>query len=122
MKIYVNYDENNHDRIRGVQTVKYYIDKGKTQKEIDVALEEANAKAGYKKFKCFDVSEDMVNIFRFALGEGEYKTYKDMTYLYDMLRDINDNLEGIQRDCCDVCDSLENSLNKVMELIPEGER
>lgn len=122
MKIYVNYDENNHDRIRCVQTMKFYTDKGKTQKEIDDALEKTNAEAGYEKFKCFDVPEDMVNIFRFALGEGEYKAYKDMTNLYDVLRDINNNLEDIQLDCYDACNSIEKRLKEVVELIPEDER
>lgn len=120
MKIYVSYNEDNHDMIRAVQTEEFY--KGRTQEEIDEAIKKTNAAAGYEKFKCFNVPEELVNVFLFALGEGAYKIYKDMTNLYNVLGEIKDNLEDIQRDCYDVCETLEWRLKEVKELVPEDER
>lgn len=45
-KIYVNYDFDDHNRIRGVQTLSYYTDKGKTETEIDFAMHERNKEYG----------------------------------------------------------------------------
>ena len=122
MKIYVNYDYDNHEMIRGVQTLDYYLGKGKTEEEINAALVSSNKADGFERFRCFELPDELVPVFRFSLGEKEYKHYSDITDLYNVLRDLNDNIESIQTDCYDACNAIEASIKRVENLVPEEDR
>ena len=122
MKIYVSYDFDNHEQIRGVQTEKFYTDKGKAQEEIDEALAKSNEAAGFERFRCIEVSEEMANILRFTLGECEYRNYRDITDIYEKLRDIQNDLDSIQDDCFHVSEYLDTTLKEVEALVPEEDK
>lgn len=122
MKIYVNYDCDDHNRIRGVQTLSYYLDKGKTEADIDKAVEERNKECGWELFRTFEVSDEMEAVFRFMLGEKEYKRLADITALYEKLKDIKDDVDSMRDDTYQMSEYLESTIKNVEKLVPEEDR
>lgn len=122
MKIYVNYDCDDHNRIRGVQTLSYYLDKGKTEADIDKGVEERNKEYGWELFRTFEVSDEMEAVFRFMLGEKEYKRLADITALYEKLKDIKDDVDSMRDDTYQMSEYLESTIKNVEKLVPEEDR
>ena len=122
MKIYINYDYEDHDRIRGIQTLGYWLAKNKTEQQIDEAVAKRNEEVGWPIFRIMEVSDEMEAVLRFALGENEYKAYSDITDVYNKLREAVDDLDSMREDCYHMSEYLESTVNKVRELVPEEDR
>lgn len=122
MKIYVNYDCYDHNRIRGVQTLSYYLDKGKTEADVDKTVQERNKECGWDLFRTFEVSDEMEAVFRFMLGEKEYKRFADITDLYEKLKEIKDNVDSIREDAYSMNECLESTIKDVEKLVPEEDK
>ena len=122
MKIYITYDYEDHNRIRSIKTLEYFISRGNTEEEIDAKVKSANEKDGFETFKKLEVSDEIASVLRFALGEDEYKTYAEITDVYDRLNDIKCDLDSMQSDCFHMCEYVESAMNEVKDLVPEDER
>ena len=122
MKIYVNYDCDDHKRISGVHTLKHYLDHGKTEEEIDAAVLEKNKKIGWEIFRSFELDDALEDVFRFMLGEKEYKHYSDITDIYSKLKDIKDDIESIRDDTFHMSEFLEDTIKDVEKLVPEEDK
>lgn len=122
MKIYINYDYEDHNRIRGIQTLGYFLAKGKTEEQIDKLVAERNKESGFDYFRIIEVTDDMEAVIRFALGEKEYKTYANITSVYEALRNIEADLDSMREDCYDMSRYVEDTIKKVVELVPEEDR
>ena len=122
MKIYVNYDCDDHNRIRGVRTLKHYLDQGKTEEEINAAMLDRNKECGWEIFRSFDISDELCEVFQFMLGEKEYKRYVDMTYVYDKLKEMEADLTSICEDVSNMSGCIEGVVKDVEKLIPEDDK
>ena len=122
MKIYVNYDLDDHTIIRGVQTLSYFIKKSKkTEAEIDSLVKKRNEEAGWEVFRVFEVDDELEKVVRFLLGEQEYKRYADITYVYDKLRDIKDDVDSMRDDTFHMSEYLDTVIDDVRKIIPEDD-
>ena len=121
MKIYVNYDPDNHTIIRGIQTLSYFIKKGKTEDEIDSLVKKRNEEAGWEIFRIFKVDDELEKVVRFLLGEQEYKRYADITYVYDKLKDIKDDVDSMRDDTFHMSEYLDTVIDDVRKIIPEDD-
>lgn len=122
MKIYITYDTEDHNLIRSIHTLGYFLAKGKTEEQIDNLVAERNKEAGFDAFRIMEMSDDMEAVMRFALGEKEYKTYADITSVYEALRNIESDLDSMREDCYDMSRYVEDTIKKVVELVPEEDR
>lgn len=122
MKIYVNYDLDDHTIIRGVQTLSYFIKKGKTEAEIDSLVKKRNEEAGWEVFRVFEVDDELEKVVRFLLGEQEYKRYADITYVYDKLKYIKDDVDSMRDDTFHMSEYLDTVIDDVRKLVPEDDR
>lgn len=122
MKIYITYDTEDHNLIRFIHTLGYFLAKGKTEEQIDNLVAERNKEAGFDAFRIMEMSDDMEAVMRFALGEKEYKTYADITSVYEALRNIESDLDAMCEDCYDMSRYVEDTIKKVVELVPEEDR
>ena len=121
-KIYVNYDVDERNRIRGIQTLSSLMKKGKTEAEIDALVKERNEECGWEIFRTFEFDDELENVFRFLLGENEYKRYADITYVYDKLKDIKDDIDSMSNDIFHMNEYLESTIRDVEKLVPEEDR
>jgi len=69
-----------------------------------------------------EVSEEMEAAMRFALGENEYKAYRDITEVFNKLKDIKSDLDSMREDCYDMSRYVEDTIKEVVELVPEEDR
>lgn len=122
MKIYINYDYEEHDRIRSIQTLEYWTAKGKTEQQLDEAVAKRNAEVGWQMYRTMEVSDDMKSVLRFALGENEYKSYADITAVYNKLREVETDLDSMREDCFHMSEWVESTIKEVRELVPEEDR
>ena len=122
MKIYICYDYEDHNLIRSIQTLGHFLAKGKTEEQIDKLVAERNKEVGFDLFRAMEVSDEMEAVMRFALGENEYKAYSDITNVYDKLKSIEADLDSMRDDCYDMSRYVEDTLKKVVELVPEEDR
>lgn len=122
MKIYICYDYEDHNRICSVQTLGYFLAKGKTEEQIDKLVAKRNKEVGFDIFRAMEVSEEMEAVMRFALGENEYKAYRDITEVYDKLKNIELDLDSMRDDCYGMSRYVEDTIKKVVELVPEEDR
>lgn len=122
MKIYINYDYEEHDRIRSIQTLGYWTAKGKTEQQLDEAVAKRNAEVGWQMYRTMEVSDDMEAVLRFALGENEYKSYADITDVYNKLREVETDLDSMREDCFHMSEWVESTIKDVRKLVPEEDR
>lgn len=122
MKIYIGYDYEDHNRICSIQTLGYWLAKGKTEEEIDKAVADRNKEAGFDYFRTMEVTDEMEAVMRFALGENEYKAYSDITAVYEKLKSVEADLDSMREDCYDMSRYVEDTMKKVVELVPEEDR
>lgn len=122
MKIYVLYDQEDHNKIRGIQTLGYWLARNKTEQQTDEAVAKRNEEAGWPMFRTMEVSDEMEAVLRFALGENEYKVYSDITDIYNQLREAVNDLDSMREDCFHMSEYLESTVKKVRELVPEEDR
>lgn len=122
MKIYVTYNKDDH-RVLSVYSLEYYIKNyKKTEQEVEEALNTQNEKCGYERFKSFTIDGELGEVFRFLLGDGEYLSHKNITHVYNILKDIRADIEEIQSDCYQACSFLEDKINEIEPAVPENER
>jgi len=122
MKIYISYDYEDHNRICSIQTLGYFLAKGKTGEQIDKLVADRNKEVGFDLFRTMEVSDEMEAVMRFALGENEYKAYSDITNVYEKLKSIEADLDSMREDCYDMSRYVEDTVKKVVELVPEEYR
>lgn len=99
--------------------------KGITQerrRRSDAALAESNKEAGCERFRSLEVSDKLAAVLRFALGENEYKSYADITDVYNRLKDIKEDLDSMRDDCFHMSEWMNDTLGKVKKLVPEEDQ
>ena len=121
MKIHVQYNYDKHDEIGSVHTLSYYLNKGKTEEWLLNAIAERNKEVGWEMHKYIEVPAEIENLFRFMLGENEYKWYHDVEHVYQKLKDAEHDLDSMRDDCFHMSEYIEGVIKEVKELIPEDE-
>ena len=121
MKIIIYYDSDN--KINFVATISYFSKSktfaGKSVNEIETMFNEKNKKLGWKAYSIIDVSDEIGHAVQFLLGENDYKYYRTITEVYDVLNNIRDDLDSMQDDCFHMCEFVEDGIKKVKNLVPE---
>lgn len=126
MKIFIYYDSDNHDKIILVVTTAHFMKKkhfvGKSVAEVETMvtemLNEEDKKLGWKAHSIIDVSDEIEHVIQFLIGE-DYKSYRTITEVYNVLNDIRDDLDSMQDDCFHMCEFVEDGFKKVKNLVPE---
>ena len=121
MKIHVQYNYDKHDEVGSVHTLSYYLNKGKTEEWLLNAIAERNKEVGWEMHKCIEVPAEVESLFRFMLGENEYKWYHDIEHVYQRLKDAEHDLDSMRDDCFHMSEYIEGVIKEVKELIPEDE-
>lgn len=127
MKIFIYYDSDNHDKINFVATISYFSKSktfaGKSVNEIETMVtelfNEKNKKLGWKAYSVIEVSDEIGHAIQFLLGENDYKFYRTVTEVYDVLNNIRDDLDSMQDDCFHMCEFVEDGIKKVKNLVSE---
>ena len=122
MKIYITYSQTDHDRIISVQSLDYWKQRGKTEEEIDAAIDKNNQQGDRPHYDKLEVKGQEALVMRFLLGDGQYQTHRNITNVYNAIRELNDTLESMRQDCFDACESVEEQMEKLAELVPEEDR
>lgn len=122
MKIYITYNYEDHNRIQCIQTLGYFLAKGKTEEQIDELVAKRNKEVGFECFRIMEVTDEMEAVMRFTLGENEYKNYRDITDVYNKLKNIEDDLDSMSSDIYDMSCCVENTIKEIVKLVPEDDR
>lgn len=122
MKIYIGYDNKDRNRINSIRTLDYYLAKGKTEEQIDSLVAQRNKEAGFDYFRIMEVTGEMEAVMRFVLGAKEYKSYADITAVYEKLKIVGADLSSMREDCYDMSRYVEDIMKKVVELVPEEDK
>lgn len=118
MKICISYSSADHDRILRIESLDYWVARGKTEEQVDRAVAERVKKDGWDCFRIMEVTGEMEDVLRFLLGEDEYKAHSNITDVYDELCELRDNLESVQSGIFDMCEEVKSSVDKVKALVP----
>ena len=116
MKYFITYDYEERKRIRSIQSLTFYLRKGKTEEQCIDALTKKNQKDGWEHFRMIEVNEDVEAAINFLLGDYGYKYYKDITDLCDKLNDIEGDLINLENDFANIKYCIE-SLHELTEKI-----
>ena len=116
MKIYIAYDNENHNIICAIYSLTYYIRKGKNEEQCVAAAEQRNKEAGWERFRFIEVPEQMEEVIDFLLGENQYKFYNDITAVKDELMDITGSMEEVNAELSDISSKMENIWSKLEKL------
>ena len=122
MKIYITYSQTDPDRIISVQSLDYWKQRGKTEEEIDAAIDKNNQQGDRPHYDKLEVKGQEALVMRFLLGDGQYQTHRNITNVYNAIRELNDTLESMRQDCFEACESVEEQMKKLAELVPEEDR
>ena len=122
MKIYVIYNNDDHEKIESIQSLDYYLSLEKTEELVDAVMNKRNKEAGWECLRKMEVTGELEPIMSFLLGAEGYKRYKDITAVYEKLRKIEADLDSMREDCFDMSSHLESTLKQVEKLVPEDER
>lgn len=119
MKIHVTYNSDNREEISSVHTLSFYLAKGKTEEWFLNAIAERNKEVGWEMHKYIEIPAEVENLFRFVLGENEYKRYHNIEDVYDMLKDVEHDLDSMREDCFHMSEYVERAIKDVEKLLPE---
>ena len=122
MTIYITYSAKEPDRIISVQSLDYWKQRGKTEEEIDAAIDKNNQQGDRPHYDKLEVKGQEALVMRFLLGDGQYQTHRNITNVYNAIRELNDTLESMRQDCFEACESVEEQMKKLAELVPEEDR
>ena len=122
MKLYITYDREERTQIRYVQTLDYFVEKGRTEEEIDALVVKNNEELGWENIHSVEIDNNLNPLFNFLIGEKGYKSYRNITTVYNKLCDIQNDLESMRDDTFHMSEFLEETIKEVKELVPPEDR
>ena len=122
MRIIIHYSKRLDGKIASIMTFGHFMKDGKTEQEIEDAIIRNNEEVGFEMFAIKTVSPELEDIFKFFLGEDEYKTQYNISQLYNKMCEVKDELEEIESDCFHACENLESQIKKISELVPDEDK
>lgn len=112
-----------------VTSVRANFPKGLTEEDIKNLLESYNESHKEDGMVChlLDLDPLMSEVFKFFLGEKEYKIQYEMSDIYESLeeswkfiRDLRDDLNNMKDDLDNTMDTIEAALNDLKKLKDEN--
>ena len=85
-----------------------WIDKGKTDEEIEQSVEKYNNAAGECTCQIIELPDEMVEVIDFLTGDNKYKRYADMDELDSSMQELSADINNIHDDVWNMRESMEH--------------
>ena len=100
-------EEAKEKRIWRVDLYSRWIDKGKTDEEIEQSVEKYNASGGCT-CQIIELPDEMEEVIIFLTGEKKYKRYADMDDLDSSMQELSADINNIHDDVWNMRESMEH--------------
>jgi len=100
-------EETKEKRIWRVDLYRRWIDKGKTDEEIEQSVEKYNASGGCT-CQIIELPDEMEEVIIFLTGEKKYKRYADMDDLDSSMQELSADINNIHDDVWNMRESMEH--------------
>ena len=100
-------EETKEKRIWRVDLYSRWIDKGKTDEEIEQSVEKYNASGGCT-CQIIELPDEMEEVIVFLTGEKKYKRYADMDDLDSSMQELSADINNIHDDVWNMRESMEH--------------
>ena len=105
-----SYEREEYSKERKVWRVDLYsrwIDKGKTDEEINESVEKYNASGGCS-CQIIELPDEMEEVITFLLGEKQYKRYADMEDLDSSMQELSADIDNMHDDVWNMRENMEH--------------
>ena len=99
-------EETKEKRIWRVDLYSRWIDKGKTDEEIEQSVEKYNASGGCT-CQIIELPDEMEEVIVFLTGEKKYKRYADMDDLDSSMQELSADINNIHDDVWNMRESMD---------------
>jgi len=100
-------EETKEKRIWRVDLYSRWIDKGKTDEEIEQSVEKYNASGGCT-CQIIELPDEMEEVIIFLTGDNKYKRYADMDDLDSSMQELSADINNIHDDVWNMRESMEH--------------
>ena len=100
-------EETKEKRIWRVDLYSRWIDKGKTDEEIEQSVEKYNASGGCT-CQIIELPDEMEEVIVFLTGEKKYKRYADMDDLDSSMQELSADINNIHDDVWNMRESMDH--------------
>ena len=100
-------EESKEKQIWRVDLYSRWIDKGKTDEEIEQSVEKYNA-AGGCTCQIIELSDEMEEVIIFLTGDNKYKRYADMDDLDSSMQELSADINNIHDDVWNMRENMEH--------------
>ena len=100
-------EETKEKQIWRVDLYSRWIDKGKTDEEIEQSVEKYNASGGCT-CRIIELPDEMEEVIIFLTGEKKYKRYADMDELDSSMQELSADINNIHDDVWNMRESMEH--------------
>lgn len=100
-------EESKEKRIWRVDLYSRWIDKGKTDEEIEQSVEKYNASGGCT-CQIIELPDEMEEVIIFLTGEKKYKCYADMDELDSSMQELSADINNIHDDVWNMRESMDH--------------
>lgn len=100
-------EETKEKQIWRVDLYSRWIDKGKTDEEIEQSVEKYNASGGCT-CQIIELPDEMEEVIIFLTGEKKYKRYADMDELDSSMQELSADINNIHDDVWNMRESMEH--------------
>lgn len=113
MKIIVYYRdeeelEGNRKNIWRVDLYSRFIDRGKTDEEIEKSVNDYNNASDSVACQIIEFPDEMEEVVTFILGEKKYRRYSDMDDLDSTMNELSADIENIHDDVWNMRNKMDN--------------
>lgn len=100
-------EESKEKQIWRVDLYSRWIDKGKTDEEIEQSVEKYNASGGCT-CQIIELPDEMEEVIVFLTGEKKYKRYADMDDLDSSMQELSADINNIHDDVWNMRENMEH--------------
>ena len=100
-------EESKEKQIWRVDLYSRWIDKGKTDEEIEQSVEKYNASGGCT-CQIIELPDEMEEVIIFLTGEKKYKRYADMDDLDSSMQELSADINNIHDDVWNMRENMEH--------------
>ena len=100
-------EESKEKQIWRVDLYSRWIDKGKTDEEIEQSVEKYNASGGCT-CQIIELPDEMEEVIIFLTGEKKYKHYADMDELDSSMQELSADINNIHDDVWNMRESMDH--------------
>ena len=100
-------EESKEKQIWRVDLYSRWIDKGKTDEEIEQSVEKYNASGGCT-CQIIELPDEMEEVIIFLTGEKKYKRYADMDDLDSSMQELSADINNIHDDVWNMRESMDH--------------